>query len=89
MLLGCLITLQADAEEVCTILKEVFQLVYTEATIRQLNESISAGERGSVMAAPTSAAPRQTPSGGKLQQSILYFTSSCDEIIIANFSKLS
>ena len=37
---------QADAEEVCTILREVFQLVYTEATIQQLNESITAGEKG-------------------------------------------
>ena len=37
---------QADAEEVCTILQEAFQLVYTEATVQQLNESISAGEKG-------------------------------------------
>ena len=38
--------MQADAEEVCTILQEAFQLVYTEATVQQLNESISAGEKG-------------------------------------------
>ena len=39
--------MQADAEEVCTILQQAFQLVYTEATMEHLNESISAGERGS------------------------------------------
>ncbi|CAI7993782.1 Cerebral cavernous malformations protein 2 homolog [Geodia barretti] len=51
---------RADAEEVCGILREVFQLVYTEATIRQLNDSITAGERGSMAATAT----QQTPSGG-------------------------
>ena len=37
---------QADAEEVCTILQQAFQLVYTEATVQHPNESITAGERG-------------------------------------------
>ena len=48
--------LQVDAEEICSILQQAFQLVYTEATVQHLNESISAGERGSVIAATT---PRQ------------------------------
>ena len=48
---------QADAEEVCTILREVFQLVYTEATIQQLNESITAGEKG---AGPTVMSQKRT-----------------------------
>lgn len=39
-------TPQADAEEVCSILQQAFQLVYTEATMEHLNESITAGERG-------------------------------------------
>lgn len=39
-------TPQADAEEVCTILQQAFQLVYTEATMEHLNESITAGEKG-------------------------------------------
>ena len=37
---------QADAEEICSILQQAFQLVYTEATVEHLNESINAGERG-------------------------------------------
>lgn len=37
---------QADAEEVCTILQQAFQLVYTEATMEHFNDSITAGERG-------------------------------------------
>ena len=37
---------QADAEEMCSILQQAFQLVYTEATMEHLNDSISAGERG-------------------------------------------
>jgi hypothetical protein len=43
----CINPLQAEAEEVCTILQQAFQLVYTEATMEHLNESIMAGERGS------------------------------------------
>ena len=42
----CLPSPQADAEEVCSILQQAFQLVYTEATMQQLNESITAGEGG-------------------------------------------
>ena len=38
----------------------MFRLVYTEATLRQLNDSISAGERGSAVATGT----RGTPSRG-------------------------
>ena len=48
-----------DAEEICSILQQAFQLVYTEATVQHLNESISAGERGSVVAAPAATTPRQ------------------------------
>ena len=44
----CVCATQADADEVCTILREAFQLVYTEATLQQLNESITAGERASI-----------------------------------------
>ena len=50
---------QVDAEEICSILQQAFQLVYTEATVQHLNESISAGERGSVVAAPTATTPQQ------------------------------
>lgn len=38
---------QADAEEICTILQQAFQLVFTEATMEHLNNSISAGARES------------------------------------------
>ena len=50
---------QLDAEEICSILQQAFQLVYTEATVQHLNESISAGERGSVVMAPVASTPRQ------------------------------
>ncbi len=37
---------QGDAEEMCTILQEAFQLVYTEATMEHFSESINMGEKG-------------------------------------------
>ena len=54
---------QADAEEVCTILQEVFQLVYTEATVQLLNDSINAGEKGAEPRT-TSLKNSQKPSKG-------------------------
>ena len=42
---------QADAEEICTILQQAFQLVFTEATMEHLNSAISAGERESMFLA--------------------------------------
>ncbi|KAL5456912.1 hypothetical protein EMCRGX_G034139 [Ephydatia muelleri] len=38
---------QADATEVCTILQQAFHVVYTESTMRQLDQSINAGEGNS------------------------------------------
>ena len=59
---------QGDAEEICTILQEVFQLVYTEATVQHLNESITAGERGTMTSSVmTSLQRRQKPMGGARQ----------------------
>lgn len=52
----------------CTILHQAFQLVYTEATMEHLTESINAGEkgtRGSVLVpAPISPIRKQMMDGG-------------------------
>ena len=52
------LSLQADAEEMCHILQEAFQLVYTEATMEHFTDSISAGERGRGSTAPRSSVGR-------------------------------
>ena len=37
---------QSEAEEICSILDQIFQLVYTEATMAHLDNAIGAGEEG-------------------------------------------
>lgn len=41
------LVVQADAEEICQIFQQVFELVYTEATMDHLNSSITLEEPGS------------------------------------------
>ena len=65
------LVLQADAEEICTILQQAFQLVFTEATMEHLNNSISAGARESVFLpapVPQSQPPHADHSRGSRPQ---------------------
>lgn len=58
---------QADAKEVCNILQQAFHVVYTESTMKQLDQSINAGESSAVSEQPTGSVRNYSspPTGGK------------------------